>query len=61
MELTGAQYFDGLHYSLLIRDLWGLRFKPKDRRNMAIFLFRAVGRRKIFFCADIFLKTLEVN
>jgi hypothetical protein len=30
VELAGAQCFDGLHYSLLIRDFQGLRFKPKE-------------------------------
>jgi hypothetical protein len=30
MELTYAQYFYGLYYSLLISDLWGLSFKTKE-------------------------------
>jgi hypothetical protein len=63
MELTGEQCFDSMHYNLLIRDLWGLRFKPKESTEeiWQCFSFILLAREEIFFCTDIFLKTLEVN
>jgi hypothetical protein len=63
MELTGAQCFDSLHYSLLIRDLRGLRFKPKESTEeiWQYFSFILLAGKEIFFCVDICLKTLKVN
>jgi hypothetical protein len=63
MELTGVQCFDNLHYSLLIRDLRGLRFKPKEstKEIWQYFSFVLLVGEEILFCADIYLKTLKVN
>jgi hypothetical protein len=63
MELTGSQCFNSLGYSMLIRDLWGWRFKPKESLEeiWQCFSFVLLAGEEIFFCADICLKTLEVN
>jgi hypothetical protein len=55
--------FDSLRYSLLIQDLWGLCFKPKEstKEIWQYFSFVLLAGEEIFFSVDICLKTLEVN
>jgi hypothetical protein len=63
VELASVQCFDGLRYSLLIRDLQGLRFKPKEstKEIWQCFSLVLLAQEEIFFCTDICLKTLEHN
>jgi hypothetical protein len=57
------QCFDGLHHGLLIRNLWGLCFEPEEYAEeiWQCFSFVLLAGEKIFLCADICLKTLEID
>jgi hypothetical protein len=63
VKLTGAQCFYGLRYSLLIRNLWGLCFEPEEYVKEVWHHFSVVllPGEKAFLCADICLKTLEID